>query len=60
MSARLKDRTSVSTSCWTTIARWLHERTRRELPQLTRVDLFESEGCGSLVGVDLAGPALPV
>ena len=26
----------------------------------TRVDLFESEGCGSLVGVDLAGPALPV
>lgn len=44
----------------TTIARWLHERTRRELPRLTRVDLFESEGCGSLVGVDLAGPALPV
>lgn len=44
----------------TTIARWLHERTRRELPQLSRVDLFESEGCGSLVGVDLAGPALPV
>lgn len=44
----------------TTIARWLHERTRRELPQLARVDLFESEGCGSLVGVDLRGPALPV
>jgi hypothetical protein len=30
------------------------------LPQLIRVDLFESEGCGSMVGVDLAGPALPV
>ena len=43
-----------------TIARWLHETTRRELPQLARVDLFESEGCGSLVGVDLSGPALPV
>jgi 6-pyruvoyltetrahydropterin/6-carboxytetrahydropterin synthase len=44
----------------TTIARWLHETTRREIPQLIRVDLFESEGCGSLVGVDLSGPALPV
>jgi 6-pyruvoyltetrahydropterin/6-carboxytetrahydropterin synthase len=44
----------------TTIARWLLERTHRKLPQLSRVDLFESEGCGSLVGVDLAGPALPV
>jgi len=44
----------------TTIARWLYETTRRELPQLARVDLFESEGCGSLVGVDLRGPALPV
>ncbi|MBK6280842.1 MAG: 6-carboxytetrahydropterin synthase [Gammaproteobacteria bacterium] len=44
----------------TTIARWLHEAARRELPHLSRVDLFESEGCGSLVGLDLAGPALPV
>jgi 6-pyruvoyltetrahydropterin/6-carboxytetrahydropterin synthase len=44
----------------TTIAQWLCERTRRDLPQLVRVDLFESEGCGSLVGVDLGGPALPV
>lgn len=44
----------------TTIASWLHETTRRQLPQLVRVDLFESEGCGSLVGIDLAGPALPV
>jgi len=43
-----------------TIARWLHETTRRDLPQLTRVDLFESEGCGSLIGMDLNGPALPV
>lgn len=43
-----------------TIARWIHERARRELPQLTRVDLFESEGSGSMVGADLRGPALPV
>lgn len=44
----------------TTIARWLHQRTRLDLPQLVRVDLFESEGCGTLVGHDLRGPALPV
>ena len=44
----------------TTIARWLHRTTQRELPQLIRVDLFESQGCGSLVGIDLTGPALPV
>jgi 6-pyruvoyltetrahydropterin/6-carboxytetrahydropterin synthase len=43
-----------------TIASWIHERAKRDLPQLTRVDLFESEGCGSLVGADLRGPALPV
>lgn len=43
-----------------TIARWLHETTQRLIPQLVRLDLFESEGCGSLVGFDLGGPALPV
>jgi len=44
----------------TSIARWLFETTRQVLPQLARVDLFESEGCGSLLGSDLTGPALPV
>lgn len=44
----------------TSIARWLHETTQQKLPQLARVDLFESDGCGSLVGVNLEGPALPV
>lgn len=43
-----------------TIARWIHEQARRELPQVVRVDLFESEGGGSMVGADLSGPALPV
>lgn len=56
----LHERVEFADGDTTTIARWLHETTRRELPQLARVDLFESEGCGSLVGVDLAGPALPV
>lgn len=44
----------------TTIARWLFDRTRREMPQLARVELFETEGCGSLVGAELACPSLPV
>ncbi|WP_404302200.1 6-carboxytetrahydropterin synthase [Alicycliphilus denitrificans] len=44
----------------TTIARWLHATTRRQLPQLARVDVFESEGGGSLVGGHLNGPVLPV
>lgn len=56
----LNERTDLADGDTTTIACWLHETTRRELPQLARVDLFESEGCGSLVGVDLGGPALPV
>lgn len=42
------------------IARWIYERARSELPQLVRVDLYESEGNGSIVGADLAGPAMPV
>lgn len=43
-----------------TIANWIYERAKLELPQLVRVDLYESEGCGSIVGQDLGGPALPV
>jgi 6-pyruvoyltetrahydropterin/6-carboxytetrahydropterin synthase len=43
-----------------TIARWIFERTKADLSQLIRVDLYESEGCGSIVGQDLGGPALPV
>ncbi|MBC7202072.1 MAG: 6-carboxytetrahydropterin synthase [Pusillimonas sp.] len=56
----LHERTDLADGDTNTIARWLHETTQRELPQLVRVDLFESEGCGSLVGIDLGGPALPV
>lgn len=43
-----------------TIARWIRSRALRDLPQLARVDLFASEGSGSIVGADLRGPALPV
>jgi 6-pyruvoyltetrahydropterin/6-carboxytetrahydropterin synthase len=56
----LHDRAELADGDTTTIARWLHETTRWQFPQLVRLDLFESEGCGSLVGFDLGGPALPV
>ena len=56
----LHERLEFTDTDTTTLARWLHETTKLELPQLARVDLFESEGGGSLVGTDLAGPVLPV
>ena len=56
----LHERPELADCDTATIARWLHHTTQRKLPQLARVDLFESEGSGSLVGIDLRGPALPV
>ena len=41
------------------IACWIAEQARRELPQLDRVDLFETLGCGATVSVGdiaLTGP----
>lgn len=43
-----------------TIARWIYQRAKQDLPQLAGVELYESEGCGSIVGDNLGGPALPV
>ncbi len=43
-----------------TIARWIFARAKCEIPQLVRVDLFDSEGGGSIVGDVSGGPALPV
>ena len=31
------------------VADWIYRRTRRELPQLVRVDLYESDRCGAIV-----------
>lgn len=42
------------------VADWIYRRTQPMLPQLARVDLFETEGCGSIVAKDVQGPALPV
>jgi 6-pyruvoyltetrahydropterin/6-carboxytetrahydropterin synthase len=42
------------------IATWVHRTAQPILPQVARVDLFESAGCGSIVAADTGGPALPV
>lgn len=42
------------------VAAWIYDDARTILPQLTRVDLFETEGCGSIVATRLEGPTLPV
>jgi 6-pyruvoyltetrahydropterin/6-carboxytetrahydropterin synthase len=42
------------------IAEWIYTTTKIALPQLARVDLFETAGCGSILAQDIGGPALPV
>ena len=42
------------------LARWIFERARAQLPQLDRVDLLETEGCGVMVIAPGAGMALSV
>jgi len=42
------------------LARWIFERARIQLPQLDRVDLLETEGCGVMVIAPGAGMALSV
>ncbi|HSI61095.1 MAG TPA: 6-carboxytetrahydropterin synthase [Ideonella sp.] len=42
------------------IAAWVLRKARAQLPQLDRVDLLETRGCGAIVSAGDAGPALPV
>ena len=42
------------------IASWILEKARGQLPQLDRVDLYETRGCGAIVNLGDGGPALPV
>ena len=41
------------------LARWLREEAAAELPQIDRIDLQETPGCGVLLCWGDAGPALP-
>ncbi|MDP3651670.1 MAG: 6-carboxytetrahydropterin synthase [Rhodoferax sp.] len=42
------------------IATWILNKTRNSLPQLYRVDLFETRGCGVIVSDGTKGPSLPL
>lgn len=42
------------------LAGWIYKAAKRHLPQLVRVDLYETPGCGSVAAEDLIGPALPL
>ena len=42
------------------VARWIFEHARLQLPQLDRVDLYETDGCGAIVSARGAVLALPV
>lgn len=42
------------------IAKWIYRTSKRDLSQLVRVDLYETNGCGSIIAEDSEGPALPV
>lgn len=42
------------------IADWILGKARGQLPQLDRVDLYETRGCGAIALIGEEGPALPV
>lgn len=42
------------------LARWIKTQTVGELPQLDRIDLFETRGCGAILAWGDDEPALPV
>lgn len=41
------------------LSRWIRERLSPRLPQLDRIDLYETPGCGALLSWGELGPALP-
>ena len=42
------------------IAAWVLAQAQRDLPQLARVDVYETPGSGCLVAADFNGPTMPV
>jgi 6-pyruvoyltetrahydropterin/6-carboxytetrahydropterin synthase len=42
------------------MAHWILDQARQVLPQVDRVDLYETRGCGALALVGAEGPALPI
>jgi 6-pyruvoyltetrahydropterin/6-carboxytetrahydropterin synthase len=42
-----------------TLAAWVLAQARPSLPQLVRVDVYETRGCGSIVALPADGPRAP-
>jgi 6-pyruvoyltetrahydropterin/6-carboxytetrahydropterin synthase len=42
------------------VVKWLQQQALPLLPQLDRIDLYETRGCGAILSWGPAGPALPV
>lgn len=42
------------------LARWIRARAAPKLPQLDRIDLYETRGCGAILAWGEEGPALPI
>jgi 6-pyruvoyltetrahydropterin/6-carboxytetrahydropterin synthase len=42
------------------LAAWVFAHARVDIPAVTRVDLYDTPGCGALVADTLAGPMMPV
>jgi 6-pyruvoyltetrahydropterin/6-carboxytetrahydropterin synthase len=42
------------------LLRWIKAESINDLPQLDRVDLYETRGCGAILSWGSLGPAIPV
>ena len=42
------------------LVRWIRKQTEIQLPQIDRIDLYETRGCGVILAWGELGPALPV
>lgn len=56
----LNELQSISDADVASVLHWLHERMASRLPQLDRIDLYETPGCGAVLTWGEQGPALPV
>lgn len=56
---RLNDVAGIENTDSGTVARWIRRQVREVLPQLDRVDVYETSGCGAISSSGEQGPALP-
>lgn len=56
----LHELTSANDNDTASLARWIHGHALGILPQLDRIDLYETRGCGTILGWGEDAPALPI